>query len=214
MRANKWRVLTITSVIILAPILYGLSLYDELPARMAIHFNINNQPDQWAAKPFVLFGLPILLLALQWICVLITAVKTKTQPPAPRLERVVYSIVPVISVVVYIVTIQFSLGAVTDIRRIILLLIGLVFIALGNYFPTVPVESQWYVSHPHPRINDRDLWRKMSRQLGYAFVVGGILMIVTLFFAPLVSAICLVLVIGWILGLSLYSWYKSRRISS
>lgn len=119
-----------------------------------------------------------------------------------------------ISVVVYIVTIQFSLGAVTDIRRIILLLIGLVFIALGNYFPTVPVESQWYVSHPHPRINDRDLWRKMSRQLGYAFVVGGILMIVTLFFAPLVSAICLVIVIGWILGLSLYSWYKSRRISS
>ncbi|MBQ2383093.1 MAG: DUF1648 domain-containing protein, partial [Oscillospiraceae bacterium] len=70
---KNWKLLVVTSVVIALPILIGVILWDRLPARMPIHWNATGEVDGWSSKPFAVFGLPGILLALHWLCVLGTA---------------------------------------------------------------------------------------------------------------------------------------------
>lgn len=194
------RILGISSLLILAPMLYAIQVYDALPAKMAIHFNLQNQANQWLAKPGVVFGLPILMLLAQWICVGAIMVQQKGKPAAPRFERVVYSIIPILNVVVYLTTLVFNLGGRPDIRRIVLLLIGLIFVAVGNYLPTIPADASNLVSWPKQLTLQAA--QRINRRLGYYFVIAGIVLWVSLFFQPVVSALSLgILLIGLVIVL-------------
>ena len=48
MKFIKWKILVITSVVCLLPIIMGIAVWDKLPDTMAIHFNINNVADNFA----------------------------------------------------------------------------------------------------------------------------------------------------------------------
>lgn len=66
MKFIKWKSFIVTSFVCLLPILLGIALWENLPDTMAIHFNINNEPDNFASKGFVVFGLPFLMVILQF----------------------------------------------------------------------------------------------------------------------------------------------------
>ena len=71
------KVLIITSIIILLPILAGVVLWDQLPDPMPTHWNAAGEIDGWSSKPFAVFVLPLILLAIQWLCMLGTAADPK-----------------------------------------------------------------------------------------------------------------------------------------
>ena len=71
MKFMKWRSLGITCLVCLLPILLGVALWESLPDTMAIHFDMYNNPDNFAPKGFVVFGLPCLMALLQVICCVI-----------------------------------------------------------------------------------------------------------------------------------------------
>ena len=60
--------LIMTSFIILLPILAGLLLWDQLPEQIPSHWNTDGEIDGWSSKPFAVFGLPLILLAVHWLC--------------------------------------------------------------------------------------------------------------------------------------------------
>ncbi len=45
MKSIKWKYMFVTSMLCLLPIVFGLILWDKLPPQIAIHFNMNNAPD-------------------------------------------------------------------------------------------------------------------------------------------------------------------------
>ena len=61
--------LIITSLITLIPIVVGLLLWDQLPEQVPYHWNINGEVDGWASKTQAVFLMPLLMLAMHWICV-------------------------------------------------------------------------------------------------------------------------------------------------
>ena len=64
--------LVITSCIILLQMLVGVVIWDRLPEQIATHFNFRNEPDGWSSKAFTVFGMPLVLLALHWVCLLLS----------------------------------------------------------------------------------------------------------------------------------------------
>ena len=58
MKIFKWRIFAVTAIVCLSTILLGLAMWELLPDTMAIHFDINNNPDNFAPKGFVVFGFP------------------------------------------------------------------------------------------------------------------------------------------------------------
>ena len=59
MKFIKWKSLIITTIVSLSPVILGIALWNLLPDSMAIHFNVYNEPDNFASKGFVVFGLPL-----------------------------------------------------------------------------------------------------------------------------------------------------------
>ena len=70
-------ILIITSIVILLPVLTGVVLWDTLPEQIPTHWNAAGEIDGWSSKPFAIFGLPLLMLAIHWLCVLGTAADPK-----------------------------------------------------------------------------------------------------------------------------------------
>ena len=58
-----------TSAVTLLPILFGLLLWNQLPDPMPSHWNIDGEVDGWSSKALTVFGLPALMIALQWVCI-------------------------------------------------------------------------------------------------------------------------------------------------
>ena len=135
MKIVKWKVLIITSIVCLLPILLGLSLWKELPEIMAIHFNFYGEPDGFASKGFVVFGLPVLMVLLQTFCCIVSDINASRHGETKKFERVVKWIIPAISVILYIATLGYGLGWAVDIRKVVAFVLGGELVVIGNYLP-------------------------------------------------------------------------------
>ena len=129
------KVLIITSVVILLPILAGLILWNQLPDPMPTHWNASGEVDGWSSKPFAVFGLPLILLAAQWLCVLATGADPKKNNHPEKVLHLVLWIMPVLSVVLHTITYMTTLGMEVRMERIMPVFIGVLFVIIGNYLP-------------------------------------------------------------------------------
>ena len=80
----KNKTVILSTLLCLAPILLGLSMYDRLPEMVPTHFNMHGVPDGWSSKPMAVFGMPLFLLVTHWFCLFFTSkdVKNKDQSRA------------------------------------------------------------------------------------------------------------------------------------
>lgn len=53
------KMILLTSIATLLPILIGLLLWKQLPDSVATHWSTGNEPDGYSSKAFAVFGLPV-----------------------------------------------------------------------------------------------------------------------------------------------------------
>jgi len=197
MKFIKWKSLIITSFVCLLPILLGVALWESLPDTMAIHFNINNEPDNFASKSFVVFGLPFLMAVLQFFSCFVYDINAHKHGERPKFEKVTKWIIPVMSIVLQTITIGFSLGWIVDIRRVVALLVGCILIVIGNYLPKLDYVKNYDI--------DTQKARKINRFIGFETVIMGILFLISIFLPPAFAIIALILLIPYIIISVIYS---------
>ena len=100
---------------------------------MATHFGSDNTPNGWSSKTFAVIGLPLFLLLLHWFSVGVTLNDPKKKNIGKMMFTVVFWIIPIVSLFANGATLLYALGWKVDISLIISILIGFVFILLGNY---------------------------------------------------------------------------------
>ena len=175
------KVLIITSIIILLPILAGLILWNQLPEQMPTHWNAAGEVDGWSSKPFAVFGLPLIMVAAQWLCMLGTAADPKKNNHSEKILHLVLWIVPTLSVVLHAVTYATALGYAVPIEVVMPVLIGLVFTIIGNYLPkckqnyTIGIKIPW-------TLDNEENWNRTHRFAGWLWTFCGIGIICTGFF--------------------------------
>ena len=99
MKKINMKSLIITSIICLLPIICGLMFYNELPESVAIHWGIDNNPNGYFSKPAFVFGLPIIMLALQVVCCVISDLSDKNPEANKKAIKVYKWIIPILTVV-------------------------------------------------------------------------------------------------------------------
>ena len=178
---KNWKLLLVTSVIILLPVLAGVILWDQLPARMSSHWNAGGDVDGWSSKAFVVFGLPSILLAAQWLCALGTAADPKKDSHPEKIIALVLWIIPVLSVLLSAITYAVALGKTVRMEVIMPVFMGLLFAIIGNYLPkckqnyTIGIKIPW-------TLNSEENWNKTHRFAGWLWTVCGIVIMLTGFF--------------------------------
>lgn len=203
MKFMKWKTLILTCVVCLLPILLGVALWEKLPDIMAIHFDINNNPDNFASKGFVVFGLPFLMVILQIFCCFINDINAKKYGERKKFEMATKWIIPVMSIILQTVTLGYGLGFNIDIRKVAMLIVGGVLLVVGNYLPKFDYIKNYDVS--------TEKARKINRFIGFETVVLGILFIVSIFLPPIFSVACLFLMIPYVIISVVYGIKVGRK---
>ena len=187
MKNIKWKTLIITCLVCLLPVLLGVFLWQQLPDSLAIHFNMYNQPDNFAHKSFVVFGLPALMAVLQIVCCVASDINAVKYATGKKIETVAKWIIPVMAVVMHTATLLYGMGMAVDIRRVAMMIVAIMFLVLGNYMPKLEYIKN-YKREPHKA-------RKIKRFMGKMMLIMGLLAIVSLFLPPVYSVIWLILLI-------------------
>ena len=165
--------LIITSIVIVLPMLAGVILWNQLPEQIPTHWNVAGEVDGWSSKPFAVFGLPLLLLAIQWLCVLGTFSDPKKASHSTKILHLVFWIIPVVSVVLHGATYAVALGKEVRIDVILPVLVGLLLAITGNYLPkckqnyTIGIKIPW-------TLDSEENWNKTHRFAGRLWLVCGL----------------------------------------
>lgn len=203
MKFVKWKVLIITSLCCLLPILMGIALWNELPETIAIHFDINNNPDNFASKGFAVFGLPLLMMLLQIFCCFINDTNASKHGERKKFETVTKWIIPVMTVILQAVTLGYALGWDMDIRRVAAVIVGVVLIVIGNYLPKFDYIKNYDI--------DTEKARKINRFIGFETVVMGICFIISIFLPPAATVGCIILLVPYTIVGVIYGIKVGKR---
>ena len=177
MNKIDWISLTFSCVICMLPIIMGFYFYDALPDTLAIHFDINNNADGFASKDFTLFGLPIIMVALQTFCWIMSDLNKKDDKKIKVIE-VAKWFIPIVTIIVYTITVLVGLGKSINIGKVASIILGVLFILTGNYMPKMSYEEAKGNINPLPKTEAS--YKEMVRTLGYSFVIGGFLVIASI----------------------------------
>lgn len=175
--------LIVSSAVILLPMLAGVILWERLPPQMVTHWGTDGTPDGWSGKAFTVFGIPLVLLAFQWLCVLITDKDKKNADQSKNVMRMVLWICPFLTCFVSAMMYAVSLGKTVDVSIWTVGLLGLMFIVLGNYMPKCKPNSTIGIKIKWTLVNEEN-WNKTHRLAGKVWVIGGILQTALCFVVP------------------------------
>lgn len=172
------KVLIITSIVILLPILAGLILWNQLPEQIPSHWNASGEIDRWSSKPFAVFGMPLILLAFQWLCVLGTSSDPKRESHPSKILHLVFWIIPVLSVLINTLVYAAAMEKQVQVEVIMPVFIGLLLAIIGNYLPkckqnyTIGIKIPW-------TLNSEENWNKTHRFAGRLWFVCGLIIMLT-----------------------------------
>ena len=175
LKANR-KTLLITSIVTILPMLIGVICWNRLPDVMATHFGLNNEANGFSSKTLAVFGLPAFLLALLWVGALVTSRDPKKQNINPKVFSLTLWIVPVLSLFVAAMMYPINLGYELDVTFFAELLLGLLFIIIGNYLPKARQNYTIGIKIPWTLANEEN-WNRTHRLAGYLWMIFGILMI-------------------------------------
>ena len=175
-KKNK-KILILSVIVCLLPMILGIVLYNKLPEQMPIHFTINDVPDNYAPKNFALFGIPLIMAIVQAICIIFVEKVNKIKDnEKPRIVKIMEWFIPIITVLLYIIMIEVPLGSTVYVGKSVCLILGILFMIIGNYIPKMSYETGSIIFHPTPK--SEKSFRKMSKIMGYSFVGVGIVLLV------------------------------------
>ena len=205
---KNWKTLLIASIVMLLPVLVGVILWDQLPEQMPSHWDAAGEIDGWTSKPLAVFGLPALMLAIYWVCVIGTSADPKKDNHSGKVVQLILWIVPILSVVMHTATYAAALGKAVRMEMIMPIILGLIFTIIGNYLPkcrqnyTIGIKIPW-------TLNSEENWNKTHRFAGRLWVVCGLGIMVTGFLGGFWYAMTLTLLM--VLAPVLYSYLLHRR---
>ena len=162
----------LTTLLSLLPVLAGVLLWNQLPETIAIHFGANGEPDGWSSRGMAVFGLPAFIAAVNVLCAVGTSADPKNQNIQPKIFKLILWICPVISIVCCGGTYAYALELPVSMEKLCMILVGVVFIIIGNYLPkcrqsyTIGIKLPWTLA-------SEENWNRTHRMAGGLWMAGG-----------------------------------------
>ena len=172
-KKNKWTLIA-SSIVILLPMLIGLFGARFLPEEIAIHWGFDGRADGFASPATAFLILPPVLLALHWLCMILTVCLDKNIEQNQKVMRVVLWIIPALSLASSGMMLSAALGNTVNAVAIVMLLLGVMFIVIGNYMPKMARSRVAGIKIKWALANDEN-WLATHRFGGKVYVVMGLL---------------------------------------
>ena len=115
----------------LLPILVGFYYYDLLPDKIAVHFNIQGNPDNFVSKTWGIVGVPLGMGAV----FVVLSIFLDIQEAGKKGAALVKITIPILTIILQGALIYYALDNNFDVGKLTLFTVGIIFMVLGNYLP-------------------------------------------------------------------------------
>ena len=210
MLKKNWLKILISSLVTLSPIAFGVIMWNKLPEVMSTHWGVSGEADGFSSRTFAVFGLPLILLALNFICIVTSFFDKKNQ--GTKAQNMIYYIVPAISLFTNAMVYSAAFEKTWDFAAIIPLILGLLFAVMGNLMPKIRQNStlgfkvKW-------TLQSEENWNATHRFGGKVMVIAGFLVMLTAFL-PIIpmffTFMAIILIAAFIPMLYSYLYYKKE----
>lgn len=192
-----------------------IALYPLLPDRIATHWNIYGEKDQYSS-PMILFLFPFLLIGLDGIMSYAQRLDTQHRHISTWMkgyERMRIVFLLVIFVVFIVIVSQSLFPNVYPVQVCVMWLIGIILMILGNVMPQIHT-NRWMGFRNPWTCKDEFIWRKTHRMAGFLWFFAGILVCAASFLKALPAFIITMIIIFLIIAIPIlysYQLYKQRK---
>lgn len=202
-------------LIVIAPFAYLAFVWNKLPEKVPLHWNINGEIDRYGEKVELIL-IPVLLPLLTYV---IFTVAPKIDPKG-KLKNMgnKYDTLKIIMTLfmsaLAVVIIYASLNETLYNPNYIVLIIGLLIAILGNYFKTL--RANYFIGIKTPwTLENETVWRETHKLAGKLWLAGGLVIIACSLTLDKESAFRSFLVITIIIALIpvIFSYFKYRNLS-
>lgn len=190
--------------------------YNNLPDRIAIHWNFAGQVDGYGSGPTQAVVFPILIVCMYILFLLIPYLDPKGEryEQFNKIYHIFKSIILALIVVVYFLIGLNGLGYNLPVDIIMPGLIGLLFIALGNYLSKI--KMNWFMGIRTPwTLSSEEVWNKTNRFGGKVFILAGLLMLAEIIMPDswklVVFLITIVILLAGTIGYSYFAYLKEKK---
>jgi len=165
-------------VLVLAAWVTGFYFYSIFPEQVPVHWNYAGQVDRLGSRLEGAFILPIVVTAMYllfWLIPLIDPKKEKYQEFIKVYNLFRYLLI-IIMWLIYLITSLSALGYNIKVEIWVPLIIGLLFILLGNYMGKI--KPNWFMGIRTPwTLSNDEVWSKTHRLGGKMFMLMGLFLI-------------------------------------
>ncbi|MFI3236247.1 DUF1648 domain-containing protein [Streptococcus suis] len=193
------KTLLATSGIFLLIAVLTICYYGALPDTMVTHFGVNGEPNGSMAKYMMILTSLLFFCVHLFICVFYD-VKGIGKTPVIRVVKWLF---PLLFLIVQVSLLWYNLGVELDYRRLVIGLLAIGYMVIGNYLPKEELDSK-----------NNEIERKGRKQAGYLFIIGGLLLLVSLLGSPSLSFLVLILFGISVVSLSIYYAYLHFKTAS
>ena len=207
-------------IIIVLQLFFSLVIAVHLPADVKIptHWNMKGEIDGYSSKWVGILLFPIMNLLILGMLRFMPIFSVRYKNSADRFEKVIPNFTLILVgffALIHIFTLLVAIGFIGKVNQPIFILMGFLFIFLGNFLPKVP--SNFYLGIRTPwSLSSETVWRKTHRVGGICFVISGIMMIIAsligeysqLLNQVLITTVFVIIFIPIVLS---FVWYKKEN---
>ena len=203
-------------VIIAIPFLYLAYIWDSLPEKVPVHWNLEGEIDRYGSKTELLiipFVLPLLTYLIFFVVPYIDP-KKQIEMMGKKYHQLKFIFVLMMSVLAVYIIHASSIATLTS-AKFIFIGIAMIIAVLGNYLQSI--KPNYFIGIRTPwTLESNEVWKLTHRLAGKLWVSGGILIgILTLFidknlfFWIFIGIIIIITIIPL-----LYSYFKFKELDT
>ncbi|NIK76601.1 putative membrane protein [Paenibacillus castaneae] len=179
--------------------------YSDMPEQMSIQWDLNSEVKEYANKAFAVYLLPGVMTLL-----------TVLLPRNQNYQKFKSSLLILQNVLLlgllslHGVILASGYGLEVDLSKIVLPMVGIIFVTVGIYMPKFPPNNYFGIKTVYT-VNNETVWRLTHRASAKYFILGGLLMIGTAFIPAPYQMILFLTIVVIVVLTSVYLSYHFAK---
>ena len=183
-------------IIVLLPFFYLIYIWEQLPDKVPMHWNIRGEIDRYGDKTELIL-LTVLLSLVTYIFFLVILKidpKNKLRKMGHKFHVIKFLMTTFMSVLSLVIIISIKNASLDNTNYY--LLVGALYIVLGNYFKTI--RPNYFIGIRTPwTLESENVWKKTHKLGGLMWFAGGIVVVLSsLFLERQMTVLILMIVTG------------------
>ena len=166
-------------VIVLLPFIYLGYIWNQLPEKVPLHWNIKGEIDRYGEK-IELIIIPFLLPLLVYIIFLVVPQidpKNQLNKMGNKLQTIKFLLTTFMSILALFILYTAKNESFAN-PNYIVLLIGVLYLVFGNYFKTI--KANYFIGIRTPwTLENETVWKETHKLGGKMWFIGGLIIILS-----------------------------------